>query len=172
MRPGVRAQAEGVGDVSGNVDRERFTMRTPCKQCNGVIGRLIEVNGQDTVRCLGCNAYCYCAPRTETGREVRSVTTIHNGIKPHVRSRILERDGFRCVLCRAEDVRMHVGHVVSVDAGFATGLTDAEINDEENLIAVCEECNLGQGSQPIPLRVAIQILKARISWRNKHEAKR
>ena len=65
---------------------------------------------------------------------------------------------------------MHVGHVVSVAEGFTTGLSDDEINDEENLIAVCDECNLGQGSQPIPLRVAIAILRARISWRNKQEA--
>lgn len=154
------------------VDRDNYSMRSPCKQCGGLLGFLTETNGQDVVRCRTCNAHCYNAPRVETGRAVRSVTTIHNGIKPHVRSRILERDNFRCVLCHADEARMHVGHIVSVEAGFATGLTDAEINDDENLIAVCEECNLGQGAQPIPLRVAIQILKARISWRNKHEAKR
>jgi len=74
------------------------------------------------------------------------------------------------VLCRAENAPMHVGHVVSVDAGMAIGLSDAEINDEENLIATCEQCNLGQGAQPIPLRVAIAILRARITWRNKQEA--
>lgn len=154
--------------MSDNIDRGRFEMRKPCTQCGGKLGLLVEVNGQDTVRCLGCNHFCYNAPRTETGREVRTVTTIHNGVKPKLRAKILERDGFCCVLCRAEDKRMHVGHVVSVDAGFATGLTDAEINDEENLIAVCDECNLGQGAQPIPLRVAIAILRARISWRNKN----
>jgi 5-methylcytosine-specific restriction endonuclease McrA len=155
--------------VTENLDQ--FTMREPCKRCGAITGRILEKNGQDTVRCLGCNAYCYCAPRTETGREQRSVSTIHNGVKPKLRARILERDGYRCVLCKAEDVRLHVGHVVSVDAGFATGLTDAEINDEENLIAQCEECNLGQGAQPIPLRVAIAILRARISWRNKEAGK-
>ncbi len=150
------------------IDREQFTMRKPCK-CGGTFGAITEVNGQDTVRCKSCNRHCYNAPRTETGREQRSVTTVHNGIKPKLRSRILQRDGHACVLCRAIDVPLHVGHIVSVDAGMATGLTDAEINDEENLIAQCEECNLGQGSQPIPLSVAIRILKARISWRNKNE---
>jgi 5-methylcytosine-specific restriction endonuclease McrA len=155
--------------VTNNLDQERFTMRKPCR-CGSDFGKLAEVNGQDTVRCVACNAFAYNAPRTETGRAVRTVTTVHKAIKPKLRARILERDGHRCVLCKADNVRLHVGHVVSVDAGFATGLTDAEINDEENLIAQCEECNLGQGSQPIPLRVAIAILKARISWRTKHEA--
>lgn len=148
------------------VTAETFTMRAACK-CGSITGRIIERNGQDTVRCLACNAYCYCAPRTETGRAVRSVRTVHKGIRPSDRARILERDGHRCVLCKADHVPLHIGHVVSVDAGLATGLSDAEINDEENLIAQCEECNLGQGAQPIPLRVAIAILRARISWRNK-----
>lgn len=147
------------------IDRESYTMRAPCK-CGSITGRIHEVNGQDIVRCLACGAYCYSAPRAETGRAQRSVTTIHRGVKPKLRSKILERDGHRCVLCKAENKPLHVGHIVSVEAGFATGLSDAEINDEENLIAQCEECNLGQGAQPIPLRVAIAILKARITWRN------
>lgn len=155
--------------MTGNLEIERFQMRKPCTKCNGTIGVVSEVNGQDTVRCLACNAFCYNAPRTETGRAVRTVTTIHKGVKPKLRARILERDGHRCVLCHADDVPLHVGHVVSVDAGLTAGLSDAELNDEENLIAQCEECNLGQGAQPISLSVAIRILKARISWRNKQE---
>lgn len=153
--------------MSAAVDRDIFTMRAPCPSCGETIGKLVEVNSQDTVRCRGCNRFCYCAPRTETGREQRSVTTVHKGVRPHVRTRILERDGHQCVLCRSHDTTLHVGHIVSVKAGFDIGMSDVEINDEENLIAVCEECNLGQGAQPIPLRTAIAILRARISWRNK-----
>lgn len=156
--------------MSENVDRERYTMRKPCP-CGSQVGYITEVNLQDTVRCLACNRHCYNAPKTETGRAPRTVTTVHNGVKPGLRSRILERDGHRCVLCHAIDVPLHVGHVVSVEAGMAVGLSDAEINDEENLITQCAECNLGQGSQPISLSVAIRILKARISWRNRFEGK-
>lgn len=154
--------------MTENLDRERYQMRAACK-CGSGFGRITETNGQDVVRCISCDAYCYSAPRVETGRKQRSVTTVHKGIRPKLRAKILERDGYRCVLCCAVNVPLHVGHVVSVDAGLATGLKDEEINDEENLIAQCEECNLGQGAQPIPLRVAIAILKARISWRNKNE---
>lgn len=162
--------AEGGEAVTAPIDRERYQMRKPCS-CGSELGYLTEVSGQDTVRCLACDRHCYNAPRTETGRAVRTVTTVHNGVKPKLRSKILERDGHRCVLCHSVDKPLHAGHVVSVEAGFAIGLSDAEINDEENLIAVCDECNLGQGAQPIALSVAIRILRARISWRNRNEAK-
>lgn len=152
--------------MTENVNRERYQMRKPCP-CGSELGYLTEVNGQDTVRCLACDRHCYNAPRTETGRAVRSVSTVHNGIKPKLRVKIIERDGGRCVICHADNRPLHVGHIVSVDAGLAIGLADSEINDEENLIAMCEECNLGQGDQPIPLSVAIRILRARISWRNR-----
>lgn len=156
--------------MTENIDRERYPMRAPGCKCGSLIGRIAETNGQDVVRCIACDAYCYNAPRTQTGRAVRSVTTVHKGVKPKLRAKILERDGHRCVLCHAIDRPLHVGHVVSVKAGLVTGLTDDQINDEENLIAQCEECNLGQGEQPIPLRVAIAILKARITWRDREAA--
>lgn len=153
------------------IDREYYAMRKPCI-CGGELGVLVEVNGQDTVRCQACRRHCYNAPRTETGRAVRSVSTIHNGVRPKLRSKVLERDGYRCVLCQTSDRPLHVGHVVSVEAGLVAGLSDADINDEENLIAMCEECNLGQGAQPLPLSLAIRILRARISWRDRTEGKR
>lgn len=152
------------------IDRENFTMRAPCR-CGSTLGRIVEKNGQNTVRCVACSAYCYCAPRTETGHKQRSTTTVHKAIKPAKRARILERDGFRCTWCHHADRPLHVGHILSVDAGLAAGLTDDEINDDENLVASCEECNLGQGALPMPLRVAVAVLRARISWRNKEAAR-
>ena len=156
--------------MSQNIDRDRYTMRKPCPKCDGIIGRLVERNGQDTVRCLGCGEFCYCAPRTETGRAERTHATVHKGVKPQLRARILERDGLRCQWCKADDKPLHVGHIISVDAGLIFGLSDDDINDEENLVAQCEACNLGLGAEPMPLRVAIVLLRARISWR-KREAK-
>jgi 5-methylcytosine-specific restriction endonuclease McrA len=154
--------------VTGLRDME---MRSPCPACGKTAGLVEERNGQDTVRCAACNRFCYNAPRVETGRAVRSVTTIHNGIKPGQRFDILQRDGFACVLCKNDTKRLHAGHLISVEVGLRFGLTDAEINDDENLIAICEECNLGQREQPIPLRLAIAILRARISWAKRNERK-
>lgn len=156
-------------DAPRSVDRDNFAMRKPCPGCSAPNGRIIEVNGQDTVRCLSCDRHCYNAPRTETGRAQRSVTTVHAAIKPKQRARIIMRDGARCMWCRADDRNLHVGHIISVDAGVRFGLTDAEVNDDENLVAQCEECNLGLGSEPMSLRVAIAVLRARISWRNRTE---
>lgn len=152
------------------IDRDNFAMRVPCRFCGHAMGNIRESGGQDVVRCNSCGRACYNAPRTETGRAQRSVTTVHAAIKPKQRARIIMRDGARCVWCRSADRNLHVGHIISVDAGMQFGLSDAEINDDENLVALCEECNLGQGHEPMPLRVAVSVLRARISWRNHSEA--
>lgn len=150
-----------------SIDRDNFEMRKPCPSCRSTSGYIVERNGQDTVRCKSCNRHCYNAPRTETGRAVRTLDTIHRSLKPHDRVRILERDGFSCMLCRATDRTLHVGHLISVEAGVLYGLSDAEINDDENLVAMCEVCNLGYGACPIPLRVAVAIVRSRIAWRDR-----
>lgn len=154
--------------MTNNIDRERFEMRKPCPKCESTLGRIREVNGQDTVRCIGCNAHCYNAPRVETGREQRSLTTIHEAIKPKQRARIIERATARCEVCGNRD-NLHVGHIISVKVGVNFGLTEVELNDDENLLCLCERCNLGQGAEPMSLRLAISVLRARISWRNKFD---
>jgi 5-methylcytosine-specific restriction endonuclease McrA len=149
---------------------DEFSMRKPCPGCGSETGRIIERNGQDTVRCIACGMFVYNAPRTETGRAVRSVSTVHAAVRPALRARIFDRDGMCCVLCRATESRFHVGHLISVEAGILYGLSDAEINDEENLAVMCEECNLGYADRPIPLRLALVIVRARISWRQRKGA--
>jgi 5-methylcytosine-specific restriction endonuclease McrA len=151
------------------IDRENFTMRAPCKQCSGTVGRIVERNRQDTVRCASCGVYQYNAPRVETGREQRSVTTVHEAIRPKQRARILSRASARCEVCGARG-NLHVGHIVSVAIGLNFGMTEVELNDDENLLCLCEECNLGQGKEPMPLRVAMVVLRARIAWRDQMEA--
>jgi 5-methylcytosine-specific restriction endonuclease McrA len=147
-----------------------ITMREPCKGCGESIGVVVEVNGQDTVRCAECNRYAgYNAPRTETGRRPRSVSTVHAAIRPKQRSRILERAHARCEVCGARG-DLHVGHILSVSLGLQYGVPDRELNDDENLIALCPECNLGQGAAPMSLGLAVAILRARITWRDFRDA--
>lgn len=142
---------EPVGDAE-----KAHAARCCCRE-----GFIVPRGGQDTVRCAACNSYCYSAPRTETGREVRSVSTVHNGIKPKTRFRIIERAGGRCQICGASGGVIHIGHLLSVEHGVAQGLTDAQINSDENLAALCEECNLGMGKQSIALWLLVAILRAR-----------
>jgi 5-methylcytosine-specific restriction endonuclease McrA len=136
-------------------------MRASCRfDCGSADGYITTVNGQDTVRCRTCNRFQYNAPRVETGRAPRTVTTVHNGIKPAQRARVLERDG-RCVLCGRRD-DLHVGHLIPVARGLETGLTEVELNDDENLAAMCDECNLGLGARPLALWVVAPILRLRL----------
>lgn len=129
---------------------------SPCKYCGATEGTITPRNGQQVVNCAQCAQYLYCAPRTETGEAQRSVTTIHNGISASKRARIFIRGNGQCEVCGGRD-QLHLGHVVSVDVGFKAGLTDEEINHDNNLYIACEECNLGQGREVLPLRMALAI---------------
>lgn len=143
-------------------DPNRFKMRKPCAKCGSEEGELRPSGHQDCVFCV-CGAFQYNAPRVETGRAVRTVKTVHEAISGKLRARIIERANRHCELCGAhgQEVVPHVGHIVSVENGVRGGLTDQEINSEENLCAACAECNLGQSKATIPLHLAIAIVMAR-----------
>jgi len=59
-----------------------------------------------------------------------------------LRTKIMKRDGHRCVLCgaTAEDAQLHVDHIISTDRG---GLTE-----ERNLRTLCAKCNFGKSNKP------------------------
>jgi hypothetical protein len=63
-------------------------------------------------------------------------------------------------MCHAQDKPLHAGHLLSVDVGISMGLTEVELNDDANLAAMCDECNSGVSSTPLPLRICVAILKA------------
>lgn len=142
---------------------ESFAMRVPCKRCGSTEGYITTRNGQDCVFCSvpWCNRFQYNAPKVETGRASRTVTTIHNGIKPKERIRILERATGRCEICGAKG-NLHVGHLLSVENGLKSGMTEYDLNSDENLAAMCEECNLGIGKSTVSLRLSVSILRARL----------
>jgi len=135
-------------------------LRVPCSLCGATDGRIESRNGQDCVFCSSCDRWQYNAPRTETGKATRSTTTIHNGVKPSQRARVLMRDGNACSICHVSDKPLHVGHLLAVETGLSMGLTDTEINSDENLAAMCEECNLGLSNRPLPLRLVVAILRS------------
>jgi hypothetical protein len=142
---------------------EPTQMRQPCKKCGGTFGKITTKGQQDCVYC-DCGAFCYNAPKTETGRKVRSVSTVHEAITTKKRWRIIERANGRCEVCgKRKDI--NVGHILSVDVGVKMGMTDLEINSDENLAAMCSECNLGLGKHPIPARMLVALIVARTSQR-------
>jgi hypothetical protein len=124
-------------------------LREPCRRCGWGDGILLPVNGQDTVRCAKCNRHCYNAPRSETGRERRSVST-RPSIRPSQRSRILVRDSFACIFCHRTDLPLDIGHLVSVHDGHIVGMSDADLACDGNLATMCAPCNSGQGRRSLP----------------------
>ncbi len=142
------------------------SLRAPCK-CGGTSGKIETKGGQDCVYCLACGKFQYNAPRVETGRAQRTVTTVHNGIKPNQRSRVLNRASGRCEICGYKpdgtERTLHVGHLLSVKDGMAQGMTEAELNNDENLAAMCDECNLGLGDETVPARLVVGIIRARVA---------
>lgn len=144
-------------------------LRSPCTYCGGSDGRIITVNGQDTVRCADCDRYQYNAPKTETGRKPRTVQTVHDGITAKLRARVLLRENGQCAICGSRH-NLHVGHMLSVADGLTEGLTEAVLNSMDNLAAMCAACNLGMGDEPVPLRLAVAIVRRRAARRTANEA--
>ncbi len=138
----------------------RISMRVPCSRCGCTDGLMTTKNGQDTVRCSGCRRYCYNAPRSETGRPTRSLRT-RADVRPSQRARILVRDGGACILCHRSGVELEIGHLISVHYGRALGMSDEELNSDDNLAAMCAPCNSGLSSSSLPPRLLAAAIWAR-----------
>ncbi len=141
---------------------ETIKMREPCRFCKTDNGYVEQRGGQNCVFCQSCWRHLYNAPKTELGQKARTVTTVHNGLKPKQRVRILERANARCELCGANDAPLHAGHILSVKDGLEMGLTEFELNSDENLMSLCEECNLGMGNISLSPRVYVGLLRRRL----------
>jgi 5-methylcytosine-specific restriction endonuclease McrA len=122
-----------------------MNLRKPCIHCGGTEGSITTKNGQDVASCAACGRYAYCAPRVETGREVRSLSTRPN-LKPAVRFRILDQFGYTCIACGrgAPDVELRVDHIISRAAAEMAGVLDDLIDSEDNMAPLCEPCNSGK----------------------------
>lgn len=138
-------------------------MREPCT-CGVLEGYVVATGGQDVVRCAACDAYRYCRPRSESGKPQRSVRSRPN-IKPSVRYRVLEQFGHACASCGASGGVLHVGHLIPVDAwqrwGEEVGMAEEELWADENLCALCEECNLGMGNTLTSVRLMLRVQRMR-----------
>lgn len=136
--------------------------RPSCRRCEGRVGFIVTSGGQDVVRCDACNNYLYCAPRTETGRAQRTLST-RPGITPAQRYRVLERCGHRCVACGAMgDLQM--AHLIAREDAEREGFLDEVIDSDLNLAAMCPECNSGQrpqGSVAVTLMYRCLLLATR-----------
>ena len=132
--------------------------REPCG-CGSSLGYITERGAQDVVRCADCDTYLYCAPRSETGKPTRSVTR-RGSIKPGVRWRVLERFNHTCVGCGANDVPLHVDHLIPLVLLERYSFLERDLLESEmNLAALCDTCNLGKSDSPASVRMMFRCLQ-------------
>lgn len=141
-------------------------LRTPCS-CGGATGTINTRSGQDCVYCNDCRRWQYNAPRTETGREVRSLAS-RPDIKPSLRAAILAEHDHACVSCgrHAPDVVLELDHLISREDAERNGFLDDPIIDSRwNLAPMCQECNSGKrmlGSVGVRLMYRLLQIKAEL----------
>lgn len=127
-----------------------------CKQCGAEnkVWDITESGPGMRASCPQCGAYIKFVSKKDLDLPARSVRS--STIKPQTRFRILARDGMRCVACgrSADDgVILHVDHIIPVQ--------HEGDDDEENLITLCEECNLGKSDNHSPRQVFLLWLQKR-----------
>jgi len=131
-------------------------LRSPCKSCGCQDGRVRVVNGQNTVRCLRCDAYAgFNVPKHELGEAPKPVRS--DSVKPKTRYAIAERANYRCEFCGADAQtrQMHVGHLLSEKEIRDNNLPLEWADHPDNLVWICAECNLGMGSRSFMLHHAL-----------------
>src|SRR3954453_11738916 len=79
-------------------------------------------------------------------------------IPPSQRQRILVRDKRTCFVCGRSDRPTDVSHIISLRDGRTYRLSEAQLFHDENLAAICAECNSGQGSERFPLPFFMAVL--------------
>lgn len=86
------------------------------------------------------------ASEVSTQKETRIIRKQKRDVPLRLRLKVLQRDGFRCVLCGRSPavdrgVVLHIDHILPVAKDGATKL--------ENLQTLCKECNLGKSDKTV-----------------------
>lgn len=124
-----------------------------CTKCKRAVQEVIEF-GDEGMFCYGClhgaTAEALMNNPTILMRDLRTIN-FHDKAKTKqaerkkmnssLRYKILKRDGFKCQACgvTSQESKMHVDHIKSISNGGKTV--------DENLQALCEQCNLGKGDR-------------------------
>jgi|TARA_R100000093_G_scaffold68986_1_gene40930 5-methylcytosine-specific restriction endonuclease McrA len=106
--------------------------------------------------------YIKFVSKKELGIAQRSVRS-HPDIAPNIHYKVMERAGGMCELCgsHSDEFPLHVDHILSI---YDAKNMDIEIRIYEsmdNLMALCEECNLGKGRTSLSPRVYAALLNRR-----------
>ena len=159
--------------MKSSEDPRPFLSRQKCPRCKGSAATLEYVNGSPIVRCAskscvniwtGKGRYLYHAPKIDTGDKPVNSATVHASISSQKKAAVLERDGYRCVLCgmaAGDGAILHVGHILSVSDGIRFEVETAIINHPDNLMTNCQSCNISIGSRSVAPRLFAHLLHVR-----------
>lgn len=90
--------------------------------------------------------------------------TPRKSISKRVRFSIFARDNFTCRYCgrQSDVVKLEIDHIHPVCQGGT--------NDEENLIAACQDCNAGKSGRTIPQTVPNEVDRLRLAQERNEQA--
>jgi len=142
---------------------DQILMRSDCTTCSTSTGYVATKNGQDCVYCCGCGGWQYNRPRTESGREVRSIRS-NAEVAPSQRARVLARDNYTCMCGKGDD--LHVDHAIPLAVAAELDFVDELIRSDDNLVTLCVECNIGKSVTLWEARMLYRILVLRRKQRN------
>lgn len=98
--------------------------------------------------CIKCGTWFKFVSHTRMSINTnRNNKRMHN-VPPKQRFRILKRDQYRCQTCgiTSQETTLHVDHKTSIKDATTQGWNKQQINADENLWTLCENCNLGKGT--------------------------
>lgn len=113
--------------------------------CTGEVPQSARDIAEKLSRASHCVDWCFqCVSAYGPTRTSSRTKSPREPIPARTRFEVFKRDGFRCQFCgraQADGVKLHVDHIVPVSEGGT--------NEIENLQTLCEECNLGKGSESL-----------------------
>lgn len=140
------------------VDMQNFKLDEPCKKCGSEFGKIESKTIHQELRCY-CGTYIRNVSKKELGMPQRHINTRDN-IKPSKKAKIFERDNGRCRFCGKSQQKtiLHVSHIISVkDFDSFKESEEWSVDDDMNLMTLCEECNLGMGSVSLTSRMCLTL---------------
>jgi len=145
---------------------EPWSLSKPCSRCSEpVAGYLIRTPPPHAGKlfCGNCALFQQWVSKKDLGEPRRSLTPRGECIGPKQRDQILARDGYRCMLCGAAPpaVLLHAGHILSHKDGDVLGLSEQQIDSNDNLMAMCERCNAGLGPRSLTPWLYVALLERR-----------
>lgn len=133
---------------------------SPCV-CGSDLFQVQERGPHLAAVCSTCGKFRKFVARAMVGADTRSLAD-RPDISVSQRGRVMERHGYRCVLCgkSADDgIRLVVAHIIDREKAVKAEMYDPVIDSERNLTCACESCNSGMRYSPPSMALMLRVMK-------------